>query len=363
MRYYHYDIRGDVWKFHAKAGVSMKKLLIVLLILSTVAGIVSAGGASEGASKPITFVWYPNESGDELKASREAVGKIIEDALGRKVIHKLTTDYVISIEAIANKQAHMGWYGAEGFVEANKKNPRVLPLVVNSGASGTLDDAIYYSWLNVKLGNEGMYKAGDKYSLDNIAGKKFGFVSTSSTSGFKVPGAVIAAYFSKKTEWAGLKSADLLEGGAGKLFNTVLYGNSHQGSAVNLLMGKVDVAAFCDSCVNNYVDFVSGTPNTAGAVYQVKKDAVDPFTSLQGQQFVVISVTPVLNGPMAINTEMFSTDELIKLNDAFTSEKTAKNELIFVPKTSTIKGLGFKAGEKFLPVQNRWYDPIRELSK
>src|SRR5262249_12833922 len=123
----------------------------------------------------------------ETKPARDAIAKIIQDATGKKVEHQTTTDYIIAIEALANGNADIGFMGPQGYIEANDKSKKVQPLVVLSGESGTLDDAIYHSWLAVRKGEDGAYKSGDGYSLDNIAGKKFSFVSNSSTSGFKVP--------------------------------------------------------------------------------------------------------------------------------------------------------------------------------
>jgi phosphonate transport system substrate-binding protein len=337
----------------------MKKILLsALLILCAVSGVFAAGNAE---SKPLIFVWYPNESGENLKDARDKIAALIETATGRKVEHKLTTDYTIAIEAIANGKADLGFFGPQGYVEASAKNPKVKPLVVNSGASGTLKDAVYYSWLNVRLGEEAEYRAGDGFSLDKIQGKRFSWVSTSSTSGFKVPAAGIVSYFSKKSEWTNLKTDMLLEGGSGKFFSEVLFGNSHQGAAVNLLAGKVDIAAFCDTCVFNYVELVSGTDNKAGAVYQVRVDAADPFTGMVGKKFVVIKSTPVLNSPFVVNTASVSAKEVVALLAAFTAETTTKNEAIFVPKDAPQKGM-FKAGERFLVVDDAWFQPIRDLS-
>ena len=53
--------------------------------------------------------------------------------------------------------------GAEGYIQAHNKNAAVLPLVVNSGESGTLDDALYYSWFAVNKGDEEEYADGDGY--------------------------------------------------------------------------------------------------------------------------------------------------------------------------------------------------------
>lgn len=344
----------------------MRKSLALIMSLVLASGVV-AGCSSTTSTKSkdtITVAWLPNESGAEIKDARDEIGKVIEKATGKKVEHKTTTDYIIAIESIANGNADLAFLGPQGYVEAHNKNKKVLPLAVPSGKSGTLEDAVYYSWLSVKKGNEGQYKSGDSYSIDNIAGKKFSFVSTSSTSGFKVPSAGIVSYFSKKDQYKNLKAEDLLEGGKGKFFSEVLYGSSHQGSAVNLLTGKADVAAFCDTCVGNYVELAEGTHNKPGAVYRVKKDAADPFTKLQGQEFVVISVTPVLNSPFVMNTETLSAEDQKKLQDAFTSADVANNPKIFVPKDSDFKGLFAKTDkEQFVKAEDSWFNPIRELSK
>jgi phosphonate transport system substrate-binding protein len=341
----------------------MRKTCIVLLLVAVCAmGSVFAGGSTDGKSKPVIMVWYPNESGEDLKSSRDAIAQIIEGALGRKVEHRLTTDYNIAIEAISNKQAHIGFFGAQGYVEAHKKNPNVLPLVVNSGTSGTIKDAIYYSWLAVRSGEEAMYKAGNGYSVDNIQGKKFSWVSTSSTSGFKVPSSGIVSYFGKKPVWKDLKAENLLEGGAGKFFSDVLFGASHQGSAINLLMGKADVAAFCDTVLAPYMELASGTENSVGAVYSIRSDTAEPFLNMIGKKIVIIQSTPVLNGPFAVDTGRFTPEELSKLKAAFTSDATAKNEFIFIPKGASQKG-SFSSGQRFLTVEDSFFNPIRDLSK
>jgi phosphonate transport system substrate-binding protein len=91
----------------------------------------------------LTIAWLPNESGADVKDAREEIGKVIEEVTGKKVEHQTTTDYIIAIEAIANGNADIAFLGAQGYIEAHNKNEKVLPLVVPSGASGTLDDAVY----------------------------------------------------------------------------------------------------------------------------------------------------------------------------------------------------------------------------
>jgi|SRR5699024_9716959 len=251
--------------------------------------------------------------------------------------------------------------GAVGYIEANTGNDAVQPLVVPTGPSGTLDDAIYHSWLAVDVDRQDEFKVDGEFSLDTIVDQRMSFVSNSSTSGFVVPSTSIIEYFEDSANYGDLTQEDLMEGGA--LFSQVLFGNSHQGSAVNLINGSADVAAFCDTCVDNYVEVIEGEENTVGAVYAVKEDAEDPFTNLPGEEFILMSVTPVLNAPIAGNLDVLSEEEFAKIQEALASDEVANNEEIFVPDDSEASGLFSKSGdERFIEVDDEWFNPIRELS-
>ena len=313
-----------------------------------------------GYAETITLVWYPNESAEDYDVAREEYARLIEQATGKKVEQKLTTDYAIAIESLSNGTAQICFMGAQGYIEAKEANDAVLPLFVNSGESGTLDDAKYYSFLAVEKGNEGQYADGDSYSIDNIEGKRMSFVSNSSTSGFKVPTSSIIGHFSDRN----LTEDDLIEGGSDMLFSQVLFGGSHQGSAFNLMSGKADVAAFCDTEIAPYADCVEGEPNTTGAVYAIKDDASAPFDTVTGEEFVIIQSTPVLNGPFVYNSEALDPNDVKAIQDLFTSDEVSNNELIFVPEGSENVGMFEKtANEHFVLVEDSWFDPIRNLSK
>jgi phosphonate transport system substrate-binding protein len=351
----------------------MKKLSILIttiaLSLTIFAGCTSVASKAPATSDKvkeydtITIVWYPNESGENLKDSRDELGNIIAKATGKKVVQKTTTDYSIAIEAIASGNAQIAYMGGQGYVEANKKNSKIVPLVVNSGKSGTLEDAIYYSWLTVKKGNESLYQKDGKFVIDNIQGKKMSFVSNSSTSGFKVPTTNIVSYFAKQDKWKSLKAEDLAEGGNNKLFKEVLFGQSHQGSAVNLLTDKAEVAAFCDTSLAPYVEVSTGEANKVGTVYKVKNGAAAPFEALAGKEYVVIQSTPVLNGPFAVNSGALNKEDIEKITNTLTSDEVTNNTKIFYEKGKST-GLFEKTGkDRLLKVEDSWYNPIRELSK
>lgn len=339
--------------------VGMLALVFVMLVAC---GDGSAESGESEADDVINIVWYPNESGSDMKSSRDEIGRIITEATDKEVEHHLTTDYAIAIETLINNNADLAFMGAVGYIEAKNGNDAVEPLVVPSGESGTLDDAIYYSWLAVNVDEQEDFKVDGEFSLDTIVDRPFSFVSNSSTSGFVVPSSSLVEYFGEQEEYAGLSQEDLMEGGP--LFSQVLFGGSHQGSAVNLLNNTVDVAAFCDTCVESYVDVVEGEENTVGSVYRVKDDAAEPFNTVVGSEFTLMSVTPVLNAPFAANLDVLGQEDFDVLQELFSSDEVANNEEIFVPADSEESGLFYKsADERFVPAEDSWFDPIRELQE
>ena len=343
-------------------GFNVKRKCLVVLAFALMSSLFAASPFNRAlAAEPstITIAWLPNNSADNEKAMREEIANAISKATGKKVENKLTTDYAIAIKALENGDAQLGFFGPWEYLMSHAANPKVVPLVVESGDSGTLNDAHYYSRFLVKKGNEGQYKSGDGYSIDNIVGKKMSFVSTSSTSGFNMPASTIKAYFSKQDKWKNLTKDDLTQGGDGKFFSQVVFSGSHQLSLVNLLMGKVDVSAVDDIDVAQYLELTQGKDQEAGAVYTVKQGADAPFNTLAGAQFVIIKSVPVLNTPVEANGEVLSHDTLDKITKALTSDEVAKNTKIFAAKGS--KGSLFVQPHRFLKVEDAWYDPMRQV--
>lgn len=325
-------------------------------------GSGAAAGSSDaqagGTNDPITIVWLPDNSSADLSAAREAIGAAVTAACGREAKLMTTTDYNVAIESIASGNAQMASLGAEGYVQANKKNKAVQAAFTNSDEEGGLDGACYYSRICVRTEDAAQYKEGSSYSIAALKGKSFSFVSATSTSGFKVPSAAIVGEFNLGG------SDELLEGG--KFFSEVLFGNSHAGSAVNLLAGDADAAAFDDADVDMYLELVSGEANTVGAVYKVSDSAEAPFDGLHGKQFTIIGITPVLNAPFCFNEDALDEETRTKILDYFCSDAVANNEKIFVnPEDENAKGIFEKDSEKtcFVKVDDAWYDPIRKLSK
>jgi phosphonate transport system substrate-binding protein len=339
-------------------------LLLLLSALSVSALVAEA--------KPLTVVWYPNNSSEDWKDARQSFDELITKATGRPVVDKLTTDYVIAIEAIASGNADLCYPGAVGYIQASMKNPQVVPVATASSPKGTLDDSVYHSRIAVRTEDAPKYASGSGYSLENIKGKTMSFVSSSSTSGFLVPGTVIKSYFAKQMKWgANDKVEDLfLEGGSDKFFSQVLFGQSHQGSIYNVLAKKADVCAVDDIDVDSYFELSSGTANTAGAVYVVKSGAAAPFDSMAGSSFTVLSSTAVKQSPIIANMNKLSTKEFNAIRAILTADSTANNPKIFTPADykdengKPYTGMWSKTGnERFLAVDATWYDDIRAMMR
>ena len=306
---------------------------------------------------PINVVWYPNESSNTHDDIRTEVGRLIEQATGRKVANKTTTDYTIAIQSIASGSADIAMsMGAVGYIEAKNQNPQVDVMFVNADKNGSLDEAKYFAWICVGKEYADQYKNGDSYSIENIKGKKMAFVSNSSTSGFRVPTSSIIAHFKDDN----LTEDDLLPDG--DFFDEVFFGQSHQGSAINLLNGNADAAAFCDIELAPYIQIKEGDENTIGAVYEVIAGADAPFDAYSGKEFVVIACTPVFNGPNAYNPKNLNADEVKAIQDLFTSKEVADNELLFYD--ATVDGAFglYKKGSSYgyALAPDSWYDPYRK---
>lgn len=325
----------------------MKKVLLLVLVVLGSAPLFAAG---EQEQEPLVWVWYPNESTPEFADSRAALIEVAEEALGVEIEEQLTTDYAIAIEALVNDNAVFSWFGGEGYVQAHDRNAAIRPLVTNSGSSGTLDDAKYYSMIGTLVENEDMFKVNGEFNLDTLEQKKFSFVSNSSTSGFRVPSSVISNNFNVDAE-------DLLEGGEDFVFAEVMFGGSHQGSFFNVLDGRADAGAFCNACVDAYVEWEGSFADPVpGDIIRVIENAEAPFDTMAGKEVVFIETVPVLNAPLVVNTDLLTDEQLDAVIAAFTSDATTNNTRIFGD------GGFFREGQRFLTVEDSWYDPIRRLA-
>ena len=333
-----------------KKALAAAGLIGMSVTLAACSSPLANGGKKSGT---LNVVFLPSDSAKEEGAARKALTEEIHKATGKKVNVVTTTDYNVAIQSLSSGKAQIGLMGPDVYVQARKQSKNVQPLVTYSGKSGTLKDAYYHSYIMVPKDKAGEYKVNGKYSLKNIKGKKMSFVSNTSTSGFAIPAGAIKNAFD-------LKSTDDLAQ-SGKFFSKALYGQSHQGSAVNLLKGDADVAAFDDMDLTQYGKFLNNS-DKAGAIFKINSNAPAPFNSVRGKESLAIAAYKVQDEPLAVNKSKVSKKDIDKIVKALTSKSVTNNKLFFAPANSKTRGLFTKDGDtKFIAITDDWYKPTHQV--
>ncbi|KRL80941.1 phosphate/phosphite/phosphonate ABC transporter substrate-binding protein [Secundilactobacillus paracollinoides] len=318
------------------------------------AGCQSADSTGESASnKSLSVVFLPSDSAKEATAARTSVAKALSKATGKKVTVKTTTDYNVAVQAIASGKAQIAMMGAEGYIQAHKQSKDVVPIMTHSGKSGTLSYAQYRSYIMVPKDKAASYKVNGKYDIHKIKGKRMSFVSNTSTSGFAIPAGALQQTFK-------LKSKDDLSQN-GKFFSKVLFGGSHQGSAVNLLKGDADVAAFDDTDLVQYGKFTNDA-SKVGADFKINKDAAAPFDAVRGKESIALAVYPVQNEPVVVNKKGVTQKEINKIVKVFTSKQVTNDKKFFAPADAKVRGMFTKDGDtRFIAISDKWYAPTHKI--
>ena len=194
----------------------------VVRSLAAVALVAFAGHAA--AQAVFRFTAIPDESPTELARKAGPLVKYLESRLGMKVEFTPVTDYAASVEALANKQVDMAWFGGFTFVQANvRSGGKAVPLVQRA------EDETFKS---VFITTDPAIK-----TLADLKGKSVSFGSQSSTSGHLMP------------------RSYLLEAkiDPDKDFRRVAYSGAHDATIAAVAAGKVDAGALNISVWDKFV--------------------------------------------------------------------------------------------------------------
>jgi phosphonate transport system substrate-binding protein len=132
------------------------------------------GGSAALAQPVFKITAIPDESPTELARKAAPLVKYLESRLGMKVEFTPVSDYAASVEALANKQVDLAWFGGFTFVQALvRSGGKAVPLVQRE------EDA---SFRSVFITSDPSIK-----SLADLKGKTLSFGSASSTSGHLMP--------------------------------------------------------------------------------------------------------------------------------------------------------------------------------
>ena len=184
----------------------VRRLLLVL-------GMLALGAAAQ-AQQVFRVTAIPDESPTELARKAAPLMKYLEQRLGTKVEFTPVTDYAAAVEALANKQVDLAWFGGFTFVQAQQRSGgKVVPLVQRE------EDAKFKS---VFITTDDGIK-----TLADLKGRNVSFGSQSSTSGHLMPRSFLLA--------SGINPD--------RDFKRVAYSGAHDATVAAVASGKVDAGA------------------------------------------------------------------------------------------------------------------------
>lgn len=253
--------------------MKIKTIIAAGIAATMLTGTVSAALPDGSKEHPLRVLMIPTDTGsNDITQDYKPVFNGITKNYGIYFDIKAGNSYSAVVEGLCNNQADIVWLGASTYGEAYEKcGVDLLAVDVKKG------DSSYYSGIFARKGQ------GIK-SLTDLKGKSMAFGSTSSTSSFNFPVAMLIA-----------DGVDPV-----KDLGRVIIAGSHSASLAALAEGKVDAAA--------------ASYNSYGKA--VKKGAIDPakFIPLAKSQ-------PIPNPPMAMNKGL-NNDLKIKLREAFNNIHT-----------------------------------------
>ena len=155
-------------------GCSMRRLVLKSWVVAAVLAATGAAFAQQASQQVFHITAIPDESPTELARKAQPLIKYLEAKLGMKVEYTPVTDYAAAVEALANKQVDLAWFGGFTFVQANvRSGGKAVPLVQRE------EDEKFKS---VFITTDASIK-----SLADLKGKTLSFGSQSSTSGHLMP--------------------------------------------------------------------------------------------------------------------------------------------------------------------------------
>ena len=193
-----------------------------MILASALAAAVlpSCGGKKDSADAVLRFSAIPDQNKTELKAKFDQIAEHLSKELGVKVEYSPASDYKASVEAFAQGNIQLAWFGGLTGVQARDRVEGAHAI-----AQGK-EDPLYYSYF-IAHKDAGLEKS-DEFPM-GIAGKSFTFGSSDSTSGRLMP-----EFFIRKE--TGKSPEEFL--GAEPAFS-----GSHDATVEAVESGKVEVGA------------------------------------------------------------------------------------------------------------------------
>lgn len=332
-----------------------KKLLTVAMGSLFFMGMNLESSAFFGKKEDkIVLGFLPTEGSAEFEGFRDGLAAEIEVATGKKIDIRTTDSYEALIDAMLAGEMDLAFSGGNQYIMAkdDSRGKENIEVVFTYGPDGILEKAGYQGWIATKKDSD-LYKEiknsgigddltpGGKDEIDRIKmlrGKRFSFVSSSSSSGFKVPRAILNNTFGpegtkevkNKDDFANPQKINILD-------ITFSPTGDHQGNINLIYNGGVDAGAFCEGY------FVDGV-DAKGV-----------------EDFYVLAKRIVPNGPVWANVDSLGKDNLEKIKvhfDNLSYDKASEvGKQLWTSKGTLLKG----KDEKFLLVQDGFYEILRQM--
>ena len=191
--------------------------LFFSLLLSISTATVSCAGPelSDKNSESLRVAVLPWQSSKGQQEKLQPLAKYLGTHLKHPVNFQITKNYAEAVDLIVKEEVDMAYLAALTYIKARERNPNIKPLVIPinriSGRPWYTSVIIADTTKNIK-------------TIEDLKGKRFAFVSPSSTSGFLIP-------------MNGLQTAGI---DPTRDFSKIRYSGSHDKATQDLVDGVVD---------------------------------------------------------------------------------------------------------------------------
>jgi phosphonate transport system substrate-binding protein len=200
--------------------VILRKALALLAFACLIIGI----SACSSSPKKLTIGLVPSGTPAEMKVKFQQIRLYLEKALHLNVEVFIPEDYLGLIEAMKDKKADIGWFGAFSYIAAEsemKLDPMVIQSRIGSGTT--------YHSLIITRSDSGIR------TIEDLQGKSFAFVDKGSTSGFVVP---MTLFKSRDLDYEKYLGKTIFSGTHDAVFNDVWSKKVDAGAMEDLTIAK-----------------------------------------------------------------------------------------------------------------------------
>lgn len=212
----------------------------------------------------------PWQSPEEQEAKLQPLADYLGQKMNRSVSFQVAKDYATAVDLLVEEKAEMAYLAALTYIKAHERNASIEPLVL------PIDETTGRPWYSSVIVADA---SKEIETLQDLKGKRFAFVSPSSTSGFLMPLNAMQAEGIDPT----------------RDFASIRYPGSHDKAETALANGEFDAIA------DDKASFLRA--QAAGTL---------PATDYT----IIWESEPIPTPPIVINASKFTAEEIAQLQQA-----------------------------------------------